>query len=243
LRELSIGIVASAVLYLYLGVTVLRGQPRKTTHWFLTGSSFSLALSTGLVYFLYHAKTIAQGRLFFSLSVIGLVLFLTLQNFFVRSMTGKLSWRYMLLIILPAAVPAAFIRSADSWVFPIVRGGPGMYSIIGYFCIAFGSGIVFLLSWYRTAVLRREREQAKLLLISSVAVIIFAGIDIILHLTTNVSRLVSLIPFVFVPWVVGYVIAIRKYQLLNITPEMVTRRILESIDEQVILVDPGGKEM
>ncbi len=116
-----------------------------------------------------------------------------------------------------------------------------MYSILVYFAAAFGSGMIFLLSWYRTAVLRREREQAKLLLISSFTVILIASIDFILHINVEALRQIPLTPFIFVPWAVGYVIAIRNYQLLNITPEMVTRRILESIDEQVILVDPGGK--
>lgn len=252
MQGLSIGIIASAVLYLHLSITVFRSQPRKSGHFFLAGSSLCLAISTGLLYFLYQAEAHKQVRWFFSLSLSGLILFLTLQNFFIRSMTGKLSWRYMLLFILLAAVPAVsglgifgrpvfFMRSADRWVFPLVPGGPWMYSIIGYFFIAFGSGCIFIVSWYRTAVLQREREQAKLLLIFSLTVIILAAIDIILHLSMGTLQHISLTPFIFVPWVAGYVIAIRKYQLLNITPEMVTRRILESIDEQVILVDSDGR--
>jgi DNA-binding CsgD family transcriptional regulator len=54
-------------------------------------------------------------------------------------------------------------------------------------------------------------------------------------------RTVSHAPILLIPWVAGYVIAVKRYHLFNITPERVTRRIVESIEQLVILVSPSGK--
>ena len=244
--------IASAALYCYLTVTAIRAKPRKTEHWLLAAAAFSLTFWTFFAYFTYNAENYAQVRLFFFISISGLFLFLPLQNIFVRSLTGKLSWSYILLLSLPALFFAVknfdgtvtfsdFYRMDGNWVFVPAEGTVWNALWILYFTLAFGAGILYLIGWYRRSDLTREKKQIKLLIISSLTAMCLTVADYLLHNRFLAFRTVSLTPILLAPWGVGYILAIKRYQLLNITPEMVTRRILESIDEQVILVNPEGR--
>lgn len=59
-----------------------------------------------------------------------------------------------------------------------------------------------------------------------------------LGLAMPVARLV---PVLFAPWAIGYLVVMRDFQLLNINPKMMTLRILESVDELVVLISQEGK--
>jgi DNA-binding CsgD family transcriptional regulator len=252
MKYLSIISISSAALYFYLAITVFLEKPRETAHWLLAGSAFALAFWTFFACFTYNAESIEQVRLFFYLSVSGLFLFLPLQNFFVRYMTGKLSLGYILLFGLPAlfllvknvegAVTfSGFFRENGRWVFIPARATVWNILWIGYFITAFGTGIMYCINWYKRTELQREKQQIKLLGISASVAMVLLFTDYVLHNHMFAIRRVSLTPVLLIPWAIGYVIAIKRYRLLNVTPEMVTRRILESINELIILVDPEGK--
>mgnify|MGYP006296299737 CR=1 FL=1 len=252
MKYLSIITIFSAALYFYLAVTALTDKPRKVSHWLLAGSAFALAFWTFFAYFTYNAESLKQVRFFFYLSISGLFLFLPLQNYFVRYMTGKLSTGYILLFGLPALLLlmknidgavtfSGFFRENGRWVFIPARATIWNIVWIGYFLTAFGTGIIYCVNWYKQTELQREKKQIKLLGISASVAMVLLFADYVLHNHLFEIRRVSLTPVLFIPWVTGYVIAIKRYRLLNVTPEQVTRRILESINELIILVDSEGR--
>ncbi len=103
------------------------------------------------------------------------------------------------------------------------------------------AGNMFLLLWYRKTTLNREKKQIRLLIISSTITLILSVAEYLFHPFFSDLWTVSISPVLFVPWVYGFVLAIKRYQLFNIVIEDVTRRILESIDELVVLVGSDGK--
>ncbi len=252
MKIISILAIASAAFSLYMTGAVLRAKPRTPSHWLLGATSLVLAYWTFFAYFTYNAKTVEQCRLFFAVSVIGVFLFFPLQNFFVKLLTGKLEWWYILLFAVPALFFA--VKNGDGtvtfsdiywseagWMFVPARGSPWYVGWILYAAVAFGTTILYLIVWYNRSTLKREKKQIRPLIFSSSISMALVTLESQFHYQLLTIKTVSLSPILLVPWVAGYVIAIKKYQLLNIAPEMVTRRILEAIDEFVVLVDPEGK--
>jgi DNA-binding CsgD family transcriptional regulator len=252
LKIISFLTVSAAAFCLYLTAAVLRTKPRTRTHWLLAASTFVLTFWSFSAYFAYNAENLTHFSIFFYISISGLFLFLPLQNLFIRHITGKITLRYLLLIGLPALFFAVknidgtvtfsnFYRREGTWVF--VPAGGTVWHVLWtvYFIAVLGIGIFFLAGWYRRSVLHREKKQIRLLIIfASVSMALTVG-DYILHNQLPFMRTVSHAPILLIPWVAGYVIAVKRYHLFNITPERVTRRIVESIEQLVILVSPSGK--
>ena len=252
MKVISFLTISAAALCFYLTAAVLRTKPRTRTHWLLAASTFVLTFWSFFAYFAYNAENLRHFYIFFYISISGLFLFLPLQNLFIRHITGKITLWYLLLIGLPALFFAVknidgtvtfsnFYRREGTWVFVPAAGTVWNVLWTVYFIAVLGIGIIFLAGWYRRSVLRREKKQIRLLIIfASVSMALTVG-DYILHNQLPFMRTVSHAPVLLIPWVAGYVIAVKRYHLFNITPERVTRRIVESIEQLVILVSPSGK--
>ena len=251
MKVISIITIIAAMLYLYLTVATLRSNQRSLSTWLLAASSFCLMYWTFLAYFTYNAKDIEQLRLLFQISLTGLFLFLPLQLFFIRSLKNRLSLKFILLAAVPAIILLVknfgwditftdFYRENGIWVFVPATGlWNSLWKL--YITISFGSSLVILLRWYKKTELNREKKQIKLLLVSSTVTMILTLGEYLLYPFFSHYWTVSLSPILLLPWVSGYVLAISRYQFLNITPENITRHILESVDELVVLIDFNGK--
>lgn len=252
MKIISFLTISAAAFCFYLTVTVLWAKPRTRSHWLLAATTFVLTFWSFFAYFAYNAENLRQFYIFFYISISGFFLFLPLQNLFIRHITGKVTPRYLLIVGLPALFFAVknidgtvtfsnFYRLEGNWVFVPAAGTIWNALWTAYFIALLGVGIIFLAGWYRRSVLRREKKQIKILVIfASVSMALTVG-DYILHNQRPFLRTVSHAPILLIPWVAGYVIAVKRYHLFNITPERVTRRIVEAIDQLVILVSPAGK--
>jgi DNA-binding CsgD family transcriptional regulator len=252
IKCISLITIASVALYVYLTITILNVKPRTRNHVLLGVCSFFLTVWTLFAYFTCNAETIEQFTLFFYISMTGIFVFFPLQNIFVRAMTGKVRFWYLLLVVLPALGFALknidstilftdFYQSEAGWMFVSAKGTLWYMLWSGYTAVVFGTAILFLMLRYKSSSRQREKRQIKLLIIASGLSTVLIMADYLLPLDAlRVTRFMPA-PLLLVPWVSGYVIAITRYQLFNITPEKVTRRIIEAIDECVILLSPEGK--
>lgn len=133
-------------------------------------------------------------------------------------------------------VPAVFLA-----LHSLVGGYAWRILAFVYFVLTFGSGIILFVSQLRTTERTRKKKQVRVLVIaSSVSFLLYSTLVISGTCILNIPA-EQFSSIFFLPWAFGYLLAIKGYQLLHITPEMVTRRILESIDELVIMVTPEGK--
>jgi DNA-binding CsgD family transcriptional regulator len=207
---------------------------------------------TLFAFFTYNAESIEQLKVFFFISITCVFIFFPLQNFFVRLLTGKLSIYYIIFFAVPALFFAVkngdgtvtfsdFYRNGNGWVFVSAHGTLWNTLWLVYVGICFGTAIFYLILWYKRSLLKREKKLIRLLIVASTISMALITIEYLLHDKLPAFRTVSLSPIFFVPWVAGYVFAVKRYQLLNITSEKVTRRILEAIDEFVVLISPENK--
>jgi DNA-binding CsgD family transcriptional regulator len=207
---------------------------------------------TFIAYFTYNSENIENFKPLFYISISGLFIFLPVQNLFVKNLTGKITPLYILAVVLPACFLAVknvdgsvtfadFLKTADGWVF--VPPQHSIWNIMWklYMTAAYGSGLLFLAKRYRETELNRERKQMFLLMATSTLSMILSFSDYFFYERLLWLRTVPLTPVLLLPWASGYVAAIKHYQFLKITPENVTRHILEVVDEFVILIDFDGK--
>jgi PAS domain S-box-containing protein len=129
----------------------------------------------------------------------------------------------------------------DGWRFV-----PATSSLINIIWISVAAYTFFhilglLMYWRRRTKLTREKKQIALFCVSGTIAIILAFIEFEFnHLFLRV-RSSPLTPVMLMPWILGMVYAVKRYRFLNLTPKMVTREILQSINELVILVNMEGK--
>lgn len=102
---------------------------------------------------------------------------------------------------------------------------------------------VTILIWYKKTHLKREKKQAIILLISVVSavtvyVIYQSAINNRQMITPDIAGSGHLLAII---WTAGFWLCIVKYRLFPITPELVSRDIIENINESVILLGNDKK--
>jgi PAS domain-containing protein len=75
------------------------------------------------------------------------------------------------------------------------------------------------------------------LVATQLAAIVLVLLDYILHDFLIKLRTATISPVLLVVWFAGMVIAMKRYQFLSITPETVSKAILNAIDEIIILIN------
>ena len=97
-----------------------------------------------------------------------------------------------------------------------------------------GLGIFLVFIWGRKSRRRMEKRQAKIIVRSAIAVII---ITIISDYAMGFMRIPTLTPFLTLIWCYAIVYAMAKYRLLGITPQMVSKYIIDHIDEVIVFLN------
>ena len=98
--------------------------------------------------------------------------------------------------------------------------------------------ILFIFIWWRTTRVDREKKQAKICLIAAVIAVSIAGpLDYLAEFTEQplLTMIYNLI------WICALLYVIIRYRFMVLTPNMVSKDIIDSIDEAVVLFDLNMK--
>ena len=148
------------------------------------------------------------------------------------------------ILVLKNAYCLEIIRFKDSWrVLEITCNH--FYFI--YF-LPFGLYILFLVTinviWFKRTKLIKEKKQALILIFSFLTPMIlntFYYIGIIHNMQIVKYDIIGTTVIFYSIWTTGIYIAINKYQLLSITPQLASNEIFGAVDEAIILLDPDFK--
>jgi DNA-binding CsgD family transcriptional regulator/PAS domain-containing protein len=246
--------IAAAGLYSYLAVLPLRTSPRTITHWLLSASSFCLGWWTLLAFFTYNADSLEQISILFPVSCLGMFLFFPVNLIFIDLLIPEKKHHYVLYAIVVAIgftlftlnffYPVVFkeiIPLEEGWMF-VPNTGSLLTTIWSVFAVyTFVHVLFLLLYWRRNTNLKRERMQINLFFVSGLIALVFVFGEFQLNALLVDVRPSTLSPVLLSPWIIGMVYAVRKYRFLNLTPEMVTRDILQATNELIILVNMRGE--
>ncbi|MDH4162851.1 MAG: ATP-binding protein [Nitrospirota bacterium] len=188
-----------------------------TAHaWYLTGATAILFIPSMV---LFQAMSLANReqelRRFFRLTVAVAVAFLLLMHF-----------THLFLIDL----------QHFSWGWYPRYGWPG-YLFVCYFAAVGGRGMSVVHNAYRTSKHPRNRDRLRLVLFA-LSIGFLAAVDFAPSFGLNVY------PFGYIPYAVNFALTawiIKNYRLMDIRPDLMTNRVLETMRGAVIVTDLEGK--
>lgn len=252
---LSILVIGAFILYLYFAVLSLTMSSSRTlSHWLLFASAMCAAYWAFFSFFTYNAESVTELRRWFYISVFGMFTYFPLNLLFVISVVPgrKLSPVSAVLILAPGialfilnffypVVFSDFIAGEQGWIFVPAAG-----SLINLAWVLYASGcffavIILMVVWRLRTNLNREKKQIGLLLATQIVAEVLVVTEYLLHDILVDIRPASISPVLLSIWITGMVIAVKRYQFLSITPEAVSREILDSIDELIILINEEEK--
>jgi DNA-binding CsgD family transcriptional regulator len=242
--------------FLFLGIYVFIINPGKRENiiFFCVSLCISVMAAGGVIMQGTGSPASARGWYKIGASV-GIVMIFLFQVFALEiSRAGKK--KFFIYGFFGAAAALLIGTSAVSGpmvIFTAVKGirriesfaGPGrlmLYS--GYVVLSMVSHSVILFFWKRRTRSIKEKLQASILLYGFLgAVFLFLGHNIVFfHQLEIISLQIPGIDMLFfLPWFFGIFYGIVRFRLLSVTPEFVSRELIESIDESIILLDGDGK--
>lgn len=245
--------IVAFCICLYLAYIMLRIEVKNASHVLLIISAVALGFWNVFAYCVYNAGTIEQVQRAFLFSTIGMFVYVPVNNafaFFVLR-SGRTPWWYLAVVGTPVvafasimfADPGAYVsfsRAAAGWRFIPNRDSPVNLLWLIYFFSLMALCQLYLGRRSRDVTLIRERSQIRLLIVSGLVAWVPALIQILLHDTVSWMPHAYYTPVILLPWAIGNVLAVNRYQFLRITPEQVTQNILKSMRDLVILANADG---
>jgi DNA-binding CsgD family transcriptional regulator len=247
---ISLLVIGAGCFYVYLAWLSLTIRPRTVSHWLLFLSACCAAYWAFFAFFAYNADTLETVRRCVYISVLGMFPYFPLNLLFVISVVPgrKLTIPLALLITLPSVflfvlnffypvVFSGFELGENGWIFIPALGSVFNYFWVVYFSLCFSVGVVLLVIWRVTTKRNREKKQMAVLVSTQLAAIILILLEYVFHNYLVHIRPATISPVLVSVWIVGMVIAMKRYQFLSITPEAVSNEILSSINEIIILIN------
>ncbi len=248
--------IAAAAFYLYLFVAVRSMKVRGREHRILALAMLALFQWTISTYFVYNSNSIVSLRIIIPFACIGMFFFSALNLHFVYSFVFK---RKMPTVIFGSLYALALLFSLLNFLESFTlraEAGPGEevalvqaidtplhYLWISYYTVIWLLPIYFYVQYRRRSSLRREKKQTTLLIwVIPLTLTVMLG-DY--YITALIPRweLPPKSPIFFIPWVGAMVYVIRRYGFLRISSCPLTEKILDSVEDLVILYDTHGQRV
>jgi DNA-binding CsgD family transcriptional regulator len=248
--------ITISLFYLALALFVLRNRQKQEAHYLLAAAAGALFVWTFLAYFAYASPTYDRLRFWYHLSCLGMFFYYPLNHHFVFSLTKPylpISRRvYPLIVYLPFAVlfireldlgvsMAGFERLSFGWKFLPAAGTPWNTAWVLLASASAIASMIYMARAARKTTLNRERKQFRLLSTALAATLLITLGEYLLAARVIPAWTVVLSPILQSPWILAMVVAIEKYQFMNLMPEAVAKDILRITDEAILLVDLEGK--
>ena len=246
--------ITAAAFYLYLFVAVQKMRVRQREHRILRLTALALFQWTLTAYFVYNGNNVEVLRILLPISCLGLFFFFPLNFHFSYSVVHSRPLPKPLFAAI-YSIGAAFwiIQFFHPLSMKVIEGPKGIAVLTQaidsplnpvwmlYALSCWLVPTVFYIRYRKAAVLNRERKQANLLIRMLVLTIIIVMSEYYLTPLIPWWNIPSQSPILFTPWVGAMVYAIWKYGFLRISPGQLTEKILDSVEDLVILYSMDGK--
>ena len=218
------------VLSLCMAETALGGvliqfteNPAVAQWWFKFSTSITALLPSLFLVFAAEISSVIKNKLLFYSVIAAVTLAL-----FIRLMSHH---------ALVNLVQVNGLWGMEDVLFPV-----SFFLYVFLFILAMTGYLVILLIWRKRTAEIKEKRQAVILLISYFISITAVLIVLMLHYFKVIPFLIAGYGiFFFILWYIGVFYCISRFHFLSITPELVCRELIESIDESIILLDSDKK--
>lgn len=243
-----------SVIYVFLGFKVIQLDKRSPLNrlffalnlgfivWSFASAFYISALDEATCVFWHKLSSVG-----FYLSI-GIVLHFFLEYSKKENLLKK--WWTYIILYLPGLVFSYMEITADFFVKAYFQGSNGwtisrwtdsiwFWAPIVYIVAYSGACIFISYRYQKTAMVQRERKQARVLFFASVTSL-FAGLTILIFTSTLELDIPDVTPISGAIWSVGIFYAIVKYKLLAMTPSFIAENLFQTIIDSVILTNPRG---
>lgn len=251
---LNIVYIATAACYLVLVALLRRMSVRGREHTLLSLSALALFQWTLTAYFVYNTDSLDVARALLPLSCVGMFAFFPLNLHFGYAVSCKRKLPVAVAIGIYALAGALTVTNVvHPFSMRAVEGPDGTVSVTQAFdsplnlvwmVFALACWVVpvwFYVRYYRSTRLNRERRQARLLLTVIVVTIVLVMGEYYLAPLIPGWNLASQSPLLFAFWMAAMVYSIWRFGFLKLSPGLLHERILDSVEDLVVLYDTDGR--
>lgn len=246
--------IGAAAFYLYLFIVVKRMKIQEREHRILELMALALFQWVISAYFVYNGGNIELLQILLPFSCIGMFFSFPLNFHFAYSVVYK---RPLPVPIFTALYSIAAALSIIQFVYPfsmkLLTGPDGgiiltqaadspinlLWLSYSLFCWLVPAYFFFL--YHRRAKHNRERRQSLLLHRMIVFTIVIVVSEYYITLFVPGWNIPAQSPLLFSPWAGAMVYAIWKYGFLRISPGLLAEKILDSVEDLVLLYDIDGR--
>lgn len=254
MNAFSLILIILSALYFILGNKVLQLDRHATLNRLFFILNISLIIWSVASAFYISARDVATCIFWYKLSSVSfyLLIGILLHFFLTYAKKDKLlkKWWIHLVLYLPAIVFSILEVTIDFYAKAYVRGNNGWLIIARTDSILFWMSLLYIVAYmianlfvcYRfrkTLTTPRERDQARLLIITAEASLII-GLVIMVMASILEYDLPDISPLSGAIWSIGIFYAIIRYKLLAMTPAFIAESLFQTIIDSVILADPHG---
>lgn len=252
---LSLVALIAFFIYLNLAFIVYRVNVNSRLHQQFMLLSISFAIWAFAYSFVYGGTDKDEIWFWYRVSALGFCTFPSFALHFFLILTKRTKWLakrfFVLLIYVPAIVFTAIAIFDNLVASGFKQGLIGLVEIhrddtIAYwiYILYYGSFIAysFLITywWGKTTAIKKEKKQAKIILISGIATFALGVVFNFLSPVFSID-IPALAPILVLLWVVGIWYAMDKYEFIVDTPEYVLDKIVNKSNDIILFFDNYGK--
>ncbi|MFP4442303.1 MAG: LuxR C-terminal-related transcriptional regulator [Spirochaetia bacterium] len=248
--------IAASAFYMYLFTIIHKMKIKSRSHTVLALMALALFQWNTFAYFVYNTNNVQVLEILLPVSCIGMFLVFPLNFHFAYTLSSKkpLPNLYALAVYLPAVVliiinflsPFSLVIAAlpdGTFNLAVPKEHPMNLIWIFYAVLMWFIPLGYYIRYHRQAKLNREKKQAVLLIRMLLAAIILVTGEYILNPIIPGWDVPTQSPVIFSVWIGALVYAIWKYGFLKISPGLLAEKILDSVEDLVLLYDLDGKRV
>ncbi len=244
----------SFLVYAYLIIFILQRDPKALLNRLCALTILPFAIWAFAFTFFHSVTTVGAARVWMNIASIGWCSFPITICWFYLSLTGHesvLRKRIFIIICILLAVFFIYRQWSGFLIVDFVEQPYGWSTVWAtsawpfiffsyYFVFIAGSIYLTLNSGWKTRSLGKKRQMQTLWSTPIVCLTLGSLTDVILpQLGISIVPPIACVIILF--WAGGLVYAITKYRLMTLTPAAAADRILSTMNDALILVDPEGK--
>jgi len=254
MRTLAFLAAAASATYLYIGVHVIRLDPRSKAQRLFLLICLCLSYWAFWAFWLYQARTVEEARRYVMISFPAPIFFYALTLHFCLEVSGVLRRSYpaVFLLYTPAVyflvlnftshvMYEDFVNTGGFWEFRLASGFGHLYSFILYYAACLLASVALLYARSRITKTRRERKQSRLLFASLLLTLILGSLEGVLLPTLTSYRSAQPAPLIFLIWIGGVWFAMLRYRFLSVTSCIAAEALANGTDGVIMVLDTALK--
>jgi len=243
-----------SVLYVFLGITVIRLDKRSALNRLFFALNMALVIWSFADALYISASDMATCNFWHKLGSVGCFLYIgiVLHFFLVYAKKEKLlkKWWVYIVLYLPSIIfsykeisSGVFVNTyspgSNGWLISARTDSMWFWAFIAYVVVYVSFCVFINYRLQKTAISLRERKQARVLFVTSAASLL-TGLIILAFAFILRSDIPDVTPISIAIWSVGIFYAINKYKMMLLTPSFIAESLFQTIIDSVILANPEG---